>query len=248
MGNGAAPHPAETLYRDTVPIRHCRPPRAAPTRLGVRPGQRRQTSIPVQTHDLKGFGCDGLTLAIGAAGCLPAITSGPSAATCPISAAPSHESRAAASSRTRPPRNLGLDINLAGSGSNTLLSVLDRCVTAMGSRLLRRWLHRPLARISRCWRRVHLAIGALCADYAPEPARAALKPIGDMERILTRVALRSARPRDLTRLQLAGGLPPRRRLAGLPRSSGWEELCQQAGDFPGCASCWTGPSSTIRRR
>ena len=69
----------------------------------------------------------------------------------------------------------------------------------MGSRLLRRWLHRPLTDVAKLRAR-HEAIAALCNNYAYEALRNTLKPIGDMERILTRVALRSARPRDLTRL------------------------------------------------
>ncbi len=100
-------------------------------------------------------------------------------------------------------RNLEIDKNLAGGDSNTLFSVMDKGITAMGSRMLRRWLHRPLTDTNILESR-HVAIAALCNNYHFEPVRSALKPIGDMERILTRVALRSARPRDLTRL--AGSL------------------------------------------
>ena len=62
----------------------------------------------------------------------------------------SHESRARAvilDAATR--RNLEIDINMTGGDSNTLFSVMDKGVTAMGSRLLRRWLHRPLTDIAR---------------------------------------------------------------------------------------------------
>ena len=97
-----------------------------------------------------------------------------------------------------------------------------------------------------------LAIGALCADYGYEPARAALKPIGDMERILTRVALRSARPRDLTRLHSSLAALPQLRAALETCEAGLlRELCQQVGDYPGLCELLDGalidnPPAVIR--
>ena len=197
-------NPAETLYQENIGypvVTGRRGARAQPVWEFDQDSARRSLNLQFQTHDLQGFGCDELGLALGAAGCLLQYVKDTQRSNLPHIRAIAHESRAESvilDAATR--RNLEIDRNLAGGDSNTLLSVMDRCVTAMGSRLLRRWLHRPLTNINVLQLR-HGAIRALCAEYGHEPVRAALKPIGDMERILSRVALRSARPRDLTRLR-----------------------------------------------
>jgi len=228
--------PAETLYHEHVflPV--------ITTRAGARSqpawefdidNARRALNTQFQTHDLKGFGCDDLPLAIGAAGCLLQYVKDTQRGNLPHIRSMSHESRAQSvimDAATR--RNLEIDTNLAGGDSNTLFSVVDRSVTAMGSRLLRRWLHRPLTDIAVLEAR-HGAIEALCGNYGYETARAALKPIGDMERILTRVALRSARPRDLTRLHASlAALPALRAALAQSTSPRLAELARLVGDYP----------------
>ena len=84
----------------------------------------------------------------------------------------------------------------------TLAAVLDGTATAMGSRLLKRWIHQPIRQPQALQRRQH-AIGELLTSQGFESLPPLLKQIGDMERILARLALRSARPRDLLRLRLA---------------------------------------------
>jgi len=79
------------------------------------------------------------------------------------------------------------------------LDVLDNTATTMASRLLRRWLNRPLQHLPTLQARQD-SIAELQSNYLHETLHGQLKQVGDMERILTRVALRSARPRDLTRL------------------------------------------------
>ncbi len=97
-------------------------------------------------------------------------------------------------------RNLELCFNLRGEQDNTLASVMDRCATVMGSRLLKRWLNQPLTEQTLLKQRYQV-VDFLLADYRFENLREHLKGIGDMERILARVALGSARPRDLSRLR-----------------------------------------------
>jgi len=97
------------------------------------------------TQDLKGFGCEKLTLAIGAAGCLLAYAKETQRTALHHLRSLRHErldDSVVLDGATR--RNLELDINLGGGRDNTLQSVVDRCQTAMGSRLLTRWLNRPL--------------------------------------------------------------------------------------------------------
>ncbi|MDO8350454.1 MAG: DNA mismatch repair protein MutS, partial [Gallionella sp.] len=106
-------------------------------------------------------------------------------------------------------RNLEITQTLRGEPAPTLLSLLDTCATNMGSRLLSHWLHHPLR--DRTVLRARLdAVDALL----PSPAggrsvggegyhsvHGLLKPCVDVERITTRIALRSARPRDLSGLR-----------------------------------------------
>lgn len=229
-------NPAETLYQDNIAcpiVTGRRGARAQPVWEFDQDSARRALNLQFQTHDLQGFGCDHLSLAIGAAGCLLQYVKDTQRSNLPHIRAIAHESRAESvilDAATR--RNLEIDRNLAGGDSNTLLSVMDRCVTAMGSRLLRRWLHRPLTDVD-ALRRRHAAIGALCADYAFEAVRAALKPIGDMERILSRVALRSARPRDLTRLRSSlQALPTLHASLASCTAERLDALTRQAAEFP----------------
>lgn len=97
-------------------------------------------------------------------------------------------------------RNLELTETLRGQESPTLFSLLDHCKTAMGSRLLRHWLHHPY-REQAVARTRHAALEALLqANLVPE-LNTVLQQIPDIERITTRVALLSARPRDLSALR-----------------------------------------------
>ena len=99
-------------------------------------------------------------------------------------------------------RILELTQNLAGGTENTLASVLDKCVTPMGSRLLKRWIHQPIRQTDILLKR-QKTIGEIIEQDLYHELQPYLQQVGDMERILARVALRSARPRDLTRLRTA---------------------------------------------
>jgi len=187
-----------------------------------------------QTKDLQGFGCAHLRAAIPAAGCLLQYARETQRTTLPHIRALVHERRedsVAIDGATR--RNLEIDTNLNGGGEHTLFAVLDKTRTAMGSRLLRRWLNRPLCNRAILEQRQQ-AIASLLCDYKFEALRKALQPIGDVERILARVALRSARPRDLTRLRLSLASLPHLQAAArtLGDSPLIGELAKQAGEFP----------------
>ena len=96
-------------------------------------------------------------------------------------------------------RNLEIDRTLNGGEEHTLYAIYDSTVTAMGARHLRRWLHRPINNALEIEERLE-AVEQLASGYQFEPLRDTLRDIADLERILSRVALRSARPRDLSRL------------------------------------------------
>ncbi len=96
-------------------------------------------------------------------------------------------------------RNLEIDTNLTGGRNNTLADILDKTTTPMGGRLLKRWLNQPLRNLEKINERLN-AIEDLIQQQTFEAFALQLKPVGDIERILSRVALYSARPRDLLHL------------------------------------------------
>ncbi len=153
------------------------------------------------TRDLSGFGCEQLHLALMAAGCLLNYAKETQRTAMPHVRGMHHENRDESvilDAATR--RNLEIDTNPSGGQEHTLLAVMNNTATAMGGRLLQRWLNRPLRQLETLQARQQ-AILELQADYHYEASAEALKNIGDIERILARIALRSARPRDLARLR-----------------------------------------------
>ena len=179
---------------------------------------------------LKGFGADELPLAICAAGALLQYVRETQKAAVPHIRALAVEERTQALSldaATR--RNLELDVSLSGRPEATLFALLDECATTMGSRQLRRWLNRPLTDQALLKSR-HAAVAALIDGRHYESLRSHLGGIGDIERILARVALRSARPRDLGQLRSSlGALPMLRELAGAVDAPPIAQLRQRIG-------------------
>ncbi|WP_237467918.1 DNA mismatch repair protein MutS [Vibrio stylophorae] len=155
------------------------------------------------TRDLVGFGVEDYRLGICAAGALLQYVKDTQRTALPHIRSlqlDSQDHSVILDAATR--RNLELTQNLAGGYDNTLASVLDCTVTAMGSRLLKRWIHQPIRAIEPRQNRLD-AIAEIKDGLHFESIQPELKPIGDIERILARLALRSARPRDLARLRSA---------------------------------------------
>jgi DNA mismatch repair protein MutS len=163
------------------------------------------------TLDLRGFGADELPLAIGAAGALLQYVRDTQRTALPhIRALRVEEPGDALAIDAATRRNLELDSSLTGNDSATLLAILDTTVTGMGARALRRWLGRPIGNRA-LLRQRYQAVGALGATRAFETLQQLLRGVGDLERVLARVALRGARPRDLVQLRAGlSGLPPLR--------------------------------------
>jgi len=197
--------PAETLVVEDVPW---------PRFVTELPGLRRRAPWLFDTEtaerqlcrffgvrDLGGFGCAHLALAIAAAGCLLGYLEETQRSALPHLAGITVEHSGdmlTLDAATR--RNLELDTHPGGRHEHTLLGVLDRTITPMGARALRRRLNRPL-RLREPLRLSHQAVATLIEQHRHEPLREMLRGIGDLERILARVALRSARPRDLATLR-----------------------------------------------
>ncbi len=156
------------------------------------------------THDLAGFGVADMPIALTAAGALLAYVKQTQRAALPhiVSIQPEFQREyVLMDAATR--RNLELTETIRGEAAPTLLSLLDHTSGAMGSRLLRHWLHHPLRNRATIMARLE-AVAAL-QQGAPTPVYAALlqllRGVADIERIVARVALRTARPRDLAALR-----------------------------------------------
>jgi DNA mismatch repair protein MutS len=151
------------------------------------------------TRDLAGFGCDDFTVGLEAAGALlgyAKLTQGQSIAHIRSAQVYHADEFVRMDAATR--RNLEITQTLRGEAAPTLLSLLDTCATNMGSRLLAHWLHHPLR--NRDVLRARLdAVDEL--DDKFNAAHQQLKSSVDVERITARIALRSARPRDLSGLR-----------------------------------------------
>ncbi len=153
------------------------------------------------TRDLAGFGCDDQPVALGAAGALLGYVQETQRTALPhIQRLTKIQRENAIIIDAASRRNLELDTNLAGGTDNTLFQVMDKTATPMGGRLLKRWINRPERDRGVLNDRLD-AVDHLRDDYRFESLQAHLERIGDMERILARVALKSARPRDLARLR-----------------------------------------------
>ncbi|HSM29641.1 MAG TPA: DNA mismatch repair protein MutS, partial [Woeseiaceae bacterium] len=152
------------------------------------------------TRDLSGFGCDAFPRGVAAAGALLQYVGDTQKASLPHLQAITMERREDAVIMDGPTRrNLELQASLSGHEQHTLAGVMDRCQSPMGSRLLRRWIQRPL-RDPATLKSRYQAVEAMLTGNAVESLQPLLRGIGDVERILSRVALRSARPRDLRQL------------------------------------------------
>ncbi len=162
---------------------------------------RQQLNLQFATRDLGGFGVEQAHLALRAAGCLLQYVKDTQRTSLPHIRSLTMERQQDGiimDAATR--RNLEITQNLAGGSENTLASVLDKTVTAMGSRMLKRWLNMPLRNTQTITLRQQSirALQDLSDNLSP-----LLRQVGDLERILARLALRTARPRDLARMRHA---------------------------------------------
>ena len=207
--------PAEILVPETFPETAFEPSSATIKRLPAwqfdADAATRALLRQFETRDLSGFGCDGLGPAIGAAGALieyAKATQGTAIAHVKSLRIERYSEFVRMDAATR--RNLEISETLRGEPEPTLLALLDVCATGMGSRWLRHALHHPLRERSVISGRLG-AIEELIADRnrpLAERIHRVLSGFVDVERIAARIALRSARPRDLSGLREALALLP----------------------------------------
>lgn len=154
-----------------------------------------------QTPSLEGFGCDQPTLVTGAAGALLNYVRETQREAIPhvrsfrVERGGDH---LVLDATTR--RHLEIEHSASGRHEHTLVGVLDCTVTSMGGRMLRRWLNQPI-RDQQQLKLRYQAIEAMINGDTYEPLRKCMRPVADIERIVTRIAMGSARPRDLAALR-----------------------------------------------
>ncbi len=184
-------------------------------------------------RNLDGFGCADQPVAVAAAGCLLQYVKDTQRGALPHLTGlrvERHEDSVILDAASR--RNLELEHSLSGQHQHTLLGLLDRCVTPMGARLLRRWMHRPLRDRAMLSQRQE-SLRRLLDNGGYEYLRGLLRGVGDVERILARVALKSARPRDLTVLADAlGRLPTLQPFLRTLEAGLLQDLARRAGTHP----------------
>ncbi|MCL1077791.1 DNA mismatch repair protein MutS [Parashewanella spongiae] len=185
------------------------------------------------TKDLTGFGVSDAHLSIQAAGCLMQYVRDTQKASLPhINAITRFNQTDSIVLDAATRKNLELTQNLSGGIENTLASVLDSTATPMGSRMLQRWIHQPLTSHSKINARQNVVTEFIESNLYDE-LHEHLKVIGDVERIMSRLALRSAKPRDFARLRQAlDVLPTLKHLLSETASSHIQQLVCQLGDFP----------------
>jgi DNA mismatch repair protein MutS len=203
-----------------------------------RESARRTLAEHLGTRELAGFGAEELTIGLACAGALFEYARGTQRQALAHVTALRVESegeylRLDASTR----RNLEISETLRGEPAPTLMSLLDQCATGMGSRWLRHSLHHPLADRRAAAAR-HDAVAELAGEAGNGPherVRTLLRGFADVERVTARIALRSARPRDLSGLRdslprlkdlhAVLGRPDAELLAGLARDLAAPEEC-----------------------
>jgi DNA mismatch repair protein MutS len=197
--------PAETLAAQGVELPGYFITRLPAWNFDVESGKKRLLG-QLGAASLAGFGVEDMSLALGACGALldyARKTQGQALAHVTAVSAERSAEFLRLDAATR--RNLELTETLRGEPAPTLFSQLDRCASGMGSRLLRHWLHHPLRDRGAVSKR-HEAVANLSGKT--DPIHAALRRIADVERITARIALKSARPRDLSGLRDSIGLLP----------------------------------------
>ena len=167
-------------------------------------GARAELARQFGTADLSGYGCEGAERAVAAAGALVAYCRRTQQSALPHVSGMRVERESEFVAMDAPTRrNLEITETISGADAPTLFSLLDRCAISMGSRRLRHWLHHPLRDTAVLERRL-AAVEAL-SHPSSRLRFPAIAPIfarwSDIERIATRVALRTARPRDLAGLR-----------------------------------------------
>ncbi|MXP51234.1 DNA mismatch repair protein MutS [Pantoea sp. SoEX] len=190
-----------------------------------------QLNLQFGTKELKGFGIENNFLALRAAGCLLQYVKNTQCTDIipHIKSVIIQHPQDNVIIDQNTCRNLEIIKNLEGGTKNTLDEILNLTVTSMGNRMLKRWLQTPIRDIDIINQRQE-SILELKDCY--EEIQPILQKIGDLERILARIALRSARPRDFVRLRCAlQQFPELNQVTAQFKAKKLRKIFRQIGEF-----------------
>ncbi len=230
-------NPAELLFSEDWPL-----PSSLKQRSGLcrrapwhfEPESARQLVLKqFNILDLKGYGCENMPAAIAAAGALLQYVKDTQQSALPhIQGIRTENSGDSILLDAASRRNLELDFHPTGQTQHTLFGVLDKTATAMGSRCLRRWINRPL-RDQHILKHRYACIETLLDGKMYRDVQNNLRHIGDIERISSRIALKSARPRDLVVLRnTLAALPDLQKILSGSNNPQLAQLSKQIGEQP----------------
>ncbi|MGW8250365.1 MAG: DNA mismatch repair protein MutS, partial [Anaerolineales bacterium] len=197
--------PAEVLYPDTIKLSDGIPGHLTPwSAWRFEPGRCREMLLKhFEVASLDGFGLQGKTLSVRAAGAiLQYLSETQPAALNLLSRLSSYSLSDFMLLDTATRRNLELTETLrSGELRGSLLGVLDRTITPMGKRLIRQWVSNPLLDVRGITQRQEQVEYLFKDGLLRAEVQAALKPIGDLERLANRIVGGTALPRDLVSLR-----------------------------------------------
>jgi len=162
----------------------------------------------LSVSNLHAFGCEDYHVAISAAGAVLTYIAETQKQTLPhINNVECYLSESFISIDSVTRKNLEIEENIRQNTKHTVLAIIDKTATAKGSRLLRSWLKNPIRNIQELEQR-HQVIDAIISSSSIDPLSELLRKISDIERIITRVLLNTARPNDLLSLGLSLAVVP----------------------------------------
>ncbi|WWO97258.1 MAG: DNA mismatch repair protein MutS [Candidatus Dasytiphilus stammeri] len=199
-------NPAEILYPENFDayeiIKKFRAIRRRPLWEFELDTARQELNLQFGTRELNGFGVNHAERALRCAGCLLQYVKNTQQTALPhIRSIKFDNQQDTIIMDVTTIRNLEITKNLSGGHDNTLLSIIDNTATPMGSRMLKRWLHKPTRDIQIIHSRQDSIEILLLQNNLCTTIKSILRNIGDFERIIARLALRTAKPRDFARIR-----------------------------------------------
>jgi DNA mismatch repair protein MutS len=187
-----------------------------------------------KTQSLKGFGVEELRLGIVASGAVMNYLQETQKANLPhIGKVTPHDISDYMVLDASTKRNLEITSSISGLADGTLFSVLDRTQTPMGARMLKAWINRPLKKLAPIHARLEAVRELFGHDSARNTLRELLGQIGDLERLMAKIATARANPRELKQLErYLSHLPAVQSALGALSSSTLKDLKARLNPLP----------------
>jgi DNA mismatch repair protein MutS len=155
-----------------------------------------------KTQSLKGFGIEEMHVGVVAAGAVMNYLQETQKANIPhIKKIVPHDVSEYMMLDVSTKRNLEITTSISGQSDGTLFSIIDRTQTPMGGRMLKQWINRPLKRLEPICARLDAVKELVSNEPARQKTRGELEPVGDLERLIVKIATGRANPREMNQLK-----------------------------------------------